>query len=252
VKEKNVKRNIKEKSATKNNIKSNNKYISIKYILTEYFKFYKTKLMKKHIVVYILCLIIFFAMLSYFISKVDSAPNIAELAENAKKISENAPDIFSFILSKKVPLVALIIVAGMVPYIFIPVIGMAMSYNLALEIATNFNVLTGKSSVVFMSIGAIIQLIAISLSVSAGIHYCIISTKKWRYSKSQDYSMLDFKKTLYEATNNKKKLNEVKKKKEEKNKKNEKNNVKVPYLHLIISFLISAVIIIIGTLIAEV
>ena len=249
--DKNMKKNIKQ-NVSKDNLKTNNKGNDIKYILIDYFNFYKKNLMKKHIIVFILCLIIFFIMLSSFVSKVNSAPNIAELAENAKKISENTSSIYSVILSKKFPLVFLIILAGMVPYLFIPVIGIAMSYNLALDIATNFNVLTGKSSVIFMSIGAIIELIAISLSVSAGIYYCIISTKKWRYSKSKDYSMLDFKKTLYEATNNKKKLNEVKKKKEEKNKKNEKNNVKVPYLYLIITLLISAIIIFIGTIIAKV
>ena len=47
-------------------------------------------------------------------------------------------------------------------------------------------------------------------------------------------------------------VNEVTKKKEAKEKKNEKNNVKIPYLHLLISFIISMIIIAIGTIIAKV
>lgn len=64
--------------------------------------------------------------------------------------------------------------------------------------------------------------------------------------------MLDFKRTFYEATGNKKKLKEVAKKKEEKTAKNEKNNVTVPYGYFVISFLISVVIIAIGTIISRV
>lgn len=238
-----VKKNFDEKKETKNNFE---------YIIKEYFKFYKQKLMKKHIIVYIICLVVFFVMIASLISKINATPNISELAQNAKEISENSQGVFSLIISKKLPLIFMIIFAGIAPYFFIPVIGIGTAYGLAVDIVTNFNVLTGKSSVIPMCIGVIIELIAVSLSVATGIEYCILSTKKWRYSRNQDYSMLDFKRTLYEATNNKKKLKEITKKKEEKNKKNEKNNVKIPYLHLVISFVISMIIIAIGTIIAKV
>lgn len=238
------------------NIKENNQKdqnnIGFKYILKDYFKFYKTNLMKKHIIIYIICLAVFFFFIATFISRIKATPNIAELAENAKKISENSEGIFLLILKKKIPLLFMIIFAGIVPYLFVPVMGIGTSYYLALDIATNFNVLTGKSSVIPMCIGAIVQLIAVSLSVAVGIKYTLISTKRWRYSRNQDYSMLDFKMRLYEATNNKNKLKKATKKKEEKIEKNEKYNVKVPYMHLFISLLLSILIISIGALIARI
>ena len=244
------------KQNDENNIKKNNqkvqKEIGFKNILKDYFNFYKTNLMKKHVIIYIICLAVFFFFIATFISRINSTPNIAELAENAKKISENSEGIFILIVKRKIPLLFMIIFAGIVPYLFVPVMGVGTSYYMALDIATNFNVLTGKSSVISMCIGAIIQLIAVSLAIASGVKYTLISTKRWRYSRNQDYSMLDFKMRLYETTNNKNKLKKVIKKKEEKMNKNEKNNVKVPYLYFLISLLLSILIISIGTLIAKI
>ena len=258
-------RNVSTKSRNKSKLKDVNsiknkkeietkeeKNINFKYIIKDYFKFYKQKLMRKHIITYIICLIVFFVIIAWLISKINSTPNIVELAENAKIISENSKGVFSLIISKKIPLIFMIIFAGIAPYFFIPVLGIGASYSLAVDIVTNFNVLTGKSSVIPMCIGAIIELIAVSLAIATGVEYCILSTKKWRYSRNKDYSMLDFKRTLYEATNNKKKLNEINKRKQERDAKNEKNNVKIPYVYLLTSFAISVIVIAIGTIIAKV
>lgn len=252
VKDKDSKNKLNKKDENANVSANKSSKFGIKNIMIGYFKFYKEKLMRKHIIIYIICLVVFFVMIAALISKINSTPNIAELAQKAKEVSEASNGVFSLIITKKIPLIFMIILAGIAPYFFIPVIGIASSYSLACDIVTNFNVLTGKASVIPMCIGAIIQLIAVGLSVATGIQYCLLSTRRWRYSRSQDYSMLDFKRTFYEATGNKKKLKEVAKKKEEKTAKNEKNNVTVPYGYFVISFLISTVIIAIGTIISRV
>lgn len=252
VKSKNSKNKLNKKDENFNASDNKSSKFDIKNIMRGYFKFYKEKLMRKHIIVYIICLVVFFVMIATLISKINSTPNIAELAQKAKEVSEASNGVFSLIITKKIPLIFMIILAGIAPYFFIPIIGIASSYSLACDIVTNFNVLTGKASVIPMCIGAIIQLIAVGLSVATGIQYCLLSTKRWRYSRNQDYSMIDFKRTFYEATDNKKKLKEITKKKEEKAAKNEKNNVTVPYGYFVISFLISTVIIAIGTIISRV
>ncbi len=252
VKGKDSKNKLNKKDENANVSDNKSSKFDIKNIMIGYFKFYKEKLMRKHIIVYIICLVVFFVMIATLISKINSTPNIAELAQKAKEVSEASNGVFSLIITKKIPLIFMIILAGIAPYFFIPVIGVASSYSLACDIVTNFNVLTGKASVIPMCIGAIIQLIAVGLSVATGIQYCLLSTRRWRYSRNQDYSMLDFKRTFYEATGNKKKLKEITKKKEEKTAKNEKNNVTVPYGYFVISFLISTVIIAIGTIISRV
>ena len=228
VKGKDNKNKLNKKDENANVSDNKSSKFDIKNIMIGYFKFYKEKLMRKHIIVYIICLVVFFVMIATLISKINSTPNIAELAQKAKEVSEDSNGVFSLIITKKIPLIFMIILAGIAPYFFIPVIGIASSYSLACDIVTNFNVLTGKASVIPMCIGAIIQLIAVGLSVVTGIQYCLLSTKRWRYSRNQDYSMLDFKRTFYEATGNKKKLKEVAKKKEEKTAKNAQNNVTGP------------------------
>lgn len=226
--------------------------IKLKNIIKNYFTFYKQKIMRKHIIVYIICLIVFFIEIVSLTGKIDSLPNISELAQNAKEISENSQGLISLIFTNKIPLIFMIIFAGCAPYFFVPIIGIGSAYSFAIDIVTNFNVLTGKTSLVPMCIGVIIELIAVGLAVATGIEYCLLSTKKWRYSRNKDYSWIDFKRTFYEAVNNKKKLKEIEKKKIQKNKKNEKNNVKIPYLYLLISFVISSIIIIIGTIVAKI
>lgn len=252
VKSKNSKSKLNKNDENVNVSDNKGSNFGIKNIMKGYLKFYREKLMRKHIIIYIICLVVFFVMIATLISKINSTPDIAELAQKAKEVSESSKNIFSLIFMKKIPLIFMIILAGIAPYFFIPVIGIAYSYSLACDIVTNFNVLTGKASVIPMCIGAILQLIAVGLSVATGIQYCLLSTKRWRYSRNQDYSMIDFKRTFYEATGNKKKLKEIIKKKEEKAAKNEKNNVTVPYGYLVISFLISTVIIAIGTIISRV
>ena len=65
------------KSKDANNIQNkkenakNEKSINFKYIIKDYFKFYKQKLMRKHIIIYIICLIVFFVIVASRISFVD-------------------------------------------------------------------------------------------------------------------------------------------------------------------------------------
>ena len=137
------------------------KKFCLKKVLKEYFKFYKQKLMRKHIIVYIICLVIFFVMIASFTSKINSTPNMLQLIENAKDVSDNSTGIFSLIFSKKITLIFMIIFAGIAPYFFIPVIGVFSASSLATDIVSNFNILTGKGSIISMCIGAIIELIAV-------------------------------------------------------------------------------------------
>ena len=75
--------NKKDESANVSDNKSSK--FDIKNIMIGYFKFYKEKLMRKHIIIYIICLVVFFVMIATLISKINSTPNIAELAQKAKE-----------------------------------------------------------------------------------------------------------------------------------------------------------------------
>ena len=69
--------NVNKEDSVKNNKESNQKEkkdSGFKYILKDYFKFYKTNLMKKHIIIYIICLAVFFLFIATFISRINSTP----------------------------------------------------------------------------------------------------------------------------------------------------------------------------------
>ena len=76
---------------------------------------------------------------------------------------------------------------------------------------------------------AVIISIAYSLCISTGIHYCILSSKKFTYSQKKGFKFNDFKKAIYALKKNEKKVEELEQKNKIQLEKAEKLNVKIPY-----------------------
>lgn len=219
---------------------------SIKFIdiVKSYFSFYKKSLMKKHIIIYIISLIVFAFFLVTFMNNLDG---INQLLSEIKNI-ENSRNIFSILIKEKIPVTFLLIFSGITPFIFIPVIGIiGFPYILATTIM-NMNVI----NMVIACIGAIIQIFAMSLAISAGIYYCASSTKRFRYNNSTSFGLDDVKKQIYESTKKEEKLKVVTAKMENKAEKIKKLNVKIEYKALVITFVISTLVICIASLITGV
>lgn len=233
---------------TKSNNKKQRKMPSF---LKEFLEFYKENLRKKHIIVYVISLVIFFIFLAMFISSVDVTTSIEKLAV-ANTNTSNVSDIFNTILKQTIPSIFLVIFAGITPFIYLSVIGFAYPYVLAGDIAAIFLVNTHSYNVILMSLGAIIQIFAISLAMVAGFYYCSLSSRKFRYSQRSGFGMYDLKKSLYSIRKQEEKIKELDKKKIKKDEEIEKLNVKVPYKNLLQTFAIALVIAIIGTLIAAI
>ena len=104
-------------------------------------------------------------------------------------------------------------------------------------------------NLILMLIGAIIEFVGFSLATASGFAFCSYSTKRSKYANKSTPTFLDFKKEIYSLTDNKKKLKELENKKKQKAKKIEKFNVKTPYAFIFTSFIISVIIILIGTFI---
>lgn len=244
IKKSSIKNKVKEKEVKTSRIKLPN-------VLQEILDFYKKNLRKKHIIVYIISLIIFFVFLAMFISSIDVTHSIETIAETVEE-SKNDPGIFSIILKQTIPSIFLIIFAGITPFVYLSVIGFVYPYILAQDIASIFLINTHAYSVIFMTLGDIIKILGISLAMVTGFYYCSLSTKKFRYSQRSSFGMYDLKKHLYELRKNEKKLKEIEEEKKNKDLKNEKLNVKVPYFMLLKLFIISLIIAIIGTLITAI
>lgn len=225
--------NINEKAITK-------KKINIKKIILDFFEYYKKNLLKKHIICFIIMIIIFILSLNLFYTNLNNEEIKQLVTDNFKETG------FLKILGENVFLTFIIIFAGFTPYIYLSVIGLFFSYNLANNIIISYIYYSSTSGLIFMIIGGVIQIIGISLSVATGINYCSITTKRKKFTSNSTFGINDIKKTFYNIRNNEDGIKKVEESNKKKIKEKQKYNIKVPYLMFLISFLISIIFIIIG------
>lgn len=238
---------IKLKEKIKNEGKNKNiDKLNLKNIIRSYKKYYNENLKKKHFVIFIIMIVIFFSVIGMLFSDLESIKN--EIVTN-QIVKES---FFNNLINEKIPLLAVIIFAGITPFFFLPVLGIIGSYTLAFETISTYCIENSTLAIITGSIGSVIQLIAISLSISTGIYYCIQSTKKFRYSQQMNFGLKDVKKAIYEIRKNEEKLKQLEIKETKKAEEREKLNVKIPYINLIVSFVISALILIIGAVISSI
>ena len=227
--------------------KSNNVVVNF---FKDYFDFYKENFRKKHIIVYVLSLVIFFIFLAMFISSIDVTTSIETLSKTAEvSKSSTIVDIFKTIGKQTLPSIFLVIFAGITPFIYLSVLGFAYPYVLALNISSTFLVNPHSYNAITMSIGAIIQIFAISLAMVAGFYYCGFSSKRFRYSQRRGFSMYDVKRQVFAMRGQEERIEKLDKEKLKKDEKMEQLNVKVPYKVLFQTFVVSLIIAIIGTII---
>lgn len=237
----------------KENIKKKNKKVKLNKnypkCISEFLEFYKENLRKKHIIVYVVSLVIFFVFLAMFISTIDVKAPLETVIENTQKSSTN---VFSTIIKQTIPSVFLVIFAGITPFIYLPVIGFGYPYIIASDIAESFLMTTHTANIICMTFGGIIQIFAISLAMVAGFYYCGFSTKRFRYSQRSGFGMYNVKRQLYEIKKDDKKIAKLEEEKRKKDEKIEALNVSVPYKKLFYTFVVAAIIAIIGTIISAI
>ena len=229
---------------TSNNVKSIKKSKNFfKDSLVEYKKFYDENLKFKHIVITIIMVILFFILLKFQLDGLESVKNSSSVSSNF-----TAKTFWQAIVKDELLLNFIMIFAGLTPYIYVSVIGVFASYSLVLDFATAYVLNKGFFNVLIFGIGAIIQIVAYALSIATGMYFCKISTKRAKYSQVSFFGYTDFKKAIYQIRKDEKKVELMDEQKREKMEKREQYNVKVPYKMRAISFIISMVISIIGTI----
>lgn len=219
------------------------KKISLKSILKDFIKYYKENLKVKHIVCFIIMVIIFALSLNLFYTNLNNQEAKEIITESVK----GGPFISS--LGEKVFLAFIIVFAGFTPYLYISVIGVFCGYSLANNIIISYILNGSTTSFVFMIIGGVIQLIGFSLCVATGINYCRISTKRRKFSSNTTYGLNDIKSTFYNLKNDKEGMKKVEESNRKKFEEKKKYNVKVPYLTFIVSFIISIIFVLVGMVI---
>lgn len=228
--------------------KKNSKFAML---VVDFHDFYKKNLYKKHLVIYVISLILFFIMLIYYTKLNNTTSDIGEIikSETENNILLGKMANFKSIFTDKILLNFVLLLSGITPYIYIPAIGVLYSNALATNIVALFNNIASNMNPTFMTIGSIVQLFGVALTSAMGIYFCKISTKIFKYSQKVNFTFNDVKKEYYTIRKDDKKLEEALKKEEKRKEEIEKLNVKVPYKNIIISFIISSLIIIVGGLI---
>lgn len=136
-------------------------------------------------------------------------------------------------LKERGMILLLILLAGWVPYFYIPAISyiayvFMLSGDLFLQMYTR-----GKGVALMLNIlPTFLDIATISIIAALGIYMCKFTTKKYKYTQRTSFSWIDVKIQLYQMTKKQDKYEEAVKKKEEKIKKMEENDVKIDYKNL--------------------
>lgn len=213
----------------------------------KFYDFYKEHIYRKHLVVYILSLMLFFFVLIGALQDTNTKNLIIETLTNS---SMTRSQILKSILLEKIPVTVLLVFAGVTPYFYISFVGILYSFSLATQILLQFVGQTSGINILFLSIGSMIQLFGTSLAVAIGTYYCKLSTKRFRYIQKLSFTVNDVKKEYYEIKKDEEKLKEIEEKEKERNEKIKQLDVKIPYRILIYGCILSCMIMIIGTLIS--
>lgn len=211
----------------------------MKNILKNYIKFYKENLRKKHVVCTVISILIFIIFL---------VSNIMDLSKINETIEYTKVPYFTN-LKENLLLSFIIIFAGITPYCFLSVLGFSGIYNIALKVAYMY---VSSGNILLLIVNCLVSIIiaiSYSLCIASGIHYCVLSSKKFTYSQKKGFNFKDFKASLYRLRKDEEKLRLYEEEKVKQAQKIEKLNVKVPYLNLAISFIISTVMLVITSII---
>lgn len=229
---------------SRKNVNNNDGFFKVCF--DEFSKFYKEHLKIKHIVILIIMIILYVLFLN---SRITSLKVLS--ADEISKVLSYSTGFFNSLLRDDIVLVFMIIFAGISPFLYISIIGMIASYNVALSVSLAYMAKNSIFTLILGSVGGVIQIIGYSLAIAVGIYYCGLSSKRFRYSQSSSFGFLDVKRAVYNLRKKEKEVEKIDKQKMQKELKHEKLNVKVPYKMFAYVYIVSVVIVAIGLLIVR-
>ena len=127
----------------------------------------------------------------------------------------------------------LILVAGWVPYFYIPAIAFgAYVFMLGGDIVVAMESHGRLLTLLLNIIPALLDILTVSVLAAIGIYMSNYTTKKYKYSQRTSFSFLDVKMHLYQITKNQEKYEQAVIKKQERLEKMKANDVKIDYANI--------------------
>lgn len=201
------------------------KGMTFKSYLKETFNFFNTNLKKPFLVLGIISILIIVMGVSYGIAAIQSG----DYAESTVAHISFGESYFT-----NIQVILIVIFAGIVPYMYIPVISsLAIGYTelttLAYLIVKNGYL---KASLVYI-LPMLLNITIIVMSATLGMYICKTVTARYRLDNMKYMNSTNFKLQLYELTKKDKKKKELEKKKNKKIKELEDKSKKIDYFGLV-------------------
>lgn len=156
-------------------------------------------------------------------------------------------------LKQRFVFLLLILISGVAPFFYIPVLGFVLYlYNEFVE----FTQLICQNGVVpstFINlIPILINIFSVSLITATGIYLCKLSTVKYKLAQAKNMNATNFLIRIYQIFGNEKKLKETQKKQDKKIEKIQSRDEKINYLQMINIICIVTILQIISLLIQKI
>lgn len=187
-------------------------------------KFIKTHIFKKTKLLALIGILLFIIIISVFMRASDGANTGLEIIEKTSLLND---------IKERFVILLLILVAGWVPYFYIPAIAyLAYIFMLGGDIAVAMELHGRLLTLLLNIIPLALDILTVSIIAAIGIYMSNYTTKKYRYSQRTSFSFLDVKMHLYQITKNQEKYEHAIIKKQEKIDKMKSNDVKIDYANI--------------------
>lgn len=183
--------------------------------------FIKIHVLKKINVLTIIGILLFLLVISVFISASDDVSSELEIIEKTSLLND---------IKERVIILLLILLAGWVPYFYIPAIAFGTYvFMLAGDVALAMETKGMIATLLLNILPVLIDVLTVSVITAVGIYMCNYTTKKYRYTQRTSFSFLDVKIQLYQMTKKQDEYEEAIAKKQERIDKMKENDVKIDY-----------------------
>lgn len=223
---------------TKKNVE--NKKVKPIINLKDTVKFFNENLKKKAVVLFIIFITLSVIFLIPLVNELKQVPEL----NNELNIS-----LFNFI-KDKILMLLMTVIAGVVPYMYIAIIGgIGYIYQALIEYAY---IILNKGyflGLIIVLIPIILNSICTSIATALGMYLCKINTNKFILGQQRNMNFTRFRLELAKATQNKEKEKKIQKRIDEKEKELQSKEIKIKYKEILTIFGIVCIIQLISSLI---
>ena len=118
---------------------------------------------------------------------------------------------------ERIQVLVIIVFAGVVPYMYIPVVGLAAGISTECIYFANYTLTVGrmKGTLVYI-LPMLLNLLFLAIATAIGFHICHNATLSQRIKSVKSKNSMDLKMAIFEATNKKDKVKKIEKQRKEK------------------------------------